>query len=49
MNAIENMHEVRFPNIYIISHVIYDILPSTIIVDFGNKSSRFFEGQTEFQ
>ena len=32
MNAKENMHEVRFPNIYILSHIIYYIVPLTIII-----------------
>ena len=32
MNAKENMHEVRFRNIYILSYVIYYIVPLTIII-----------------
>ena len=32
MNAIANMHEVRFPNIYILSDVIYYIPPLTVII-----------------
>ena len=32
MNAIENMHEVRFPNVYILSHIIHYILPLTMII-----------------
>ena len=45
----ENMHEVRFPNIYILSHIIYYIVPVTIIFCFGNKISTFFKGQTNSQ
>ena len=42
MNNIENMHEVRFPNIYILSQIIYYIPPLTIIIAFAIKeSSRF--------
>ena len=32
MNSIGNMHEVRFPTIYILWNIIYDILPLTIII-----------------
>ena len=32
MNVIENMHAVRFPNIYILNQIIYYILPLTIII-----------------
>ena len=32
MNAIENMHEVRPPNIYILSDIIFNIHPLTIII-----------------
>ena len=45
MNAKENMHEVRLPNIYMLSHIIYYIVPLTMLF-FGNKSSRFFKDQT---
>ena len=45
MNAKENMHEVRFPNIYILSHIIYHVVPLTIIIVLAIKSSRFFKGQ----
>ena len=32
MNTKKNMHEVRFPNVYILSSIIYYIVPSTIII-----------------
>ena len=32
MNAIENMYEVRFLNIYIQWHIIHYILPLTIVI-----------------
>ena len=41
MIAKENMHEGRFPNIYILSHIIYYIVPLTIIIVLAIKSSRF--------
>ena len=41
MNAIENMHEVRFPNIYILLHIIYFILPLTIIIALTIKAVGF--------
>ena len=41
MNAIENVHEVRFPIIYILSHTIYYILPLTIIVTSAIKAVGF--------
>ena len=41
MNAIENMHEVRFPNIYILSNIIYYILPLTVIIAMAIKSVGF--------
>ena len=40
MNAKENMHEVRFPNIYILSHIYY-IVPSTIIIVLAIKAVSF--------
>ena len=52
MNAKENMHEVRFPNIYILSHIFFYIVPLLyypINYCFGNKSSRNFKGQTNSQ
>ena len=42
MNAIKNMHEVRFPNIYILSHIIYYIHPLTIIVALAIKAVGLF-------
>ena len=43
MNAIENIHEVRFPNIYILSHIIYYILPLTIIIALTIKAVGFLK------
>ena len=40
MNAIENMHEVRFLSIYILSHIIYYILPLTIIIVLAIKAKQ---------
>ena len=41
MNAIGNLHEVRFPNIYILSNIIYYILPLTVIIAKAIKSVGF--------
>ena len=41
MNAKENMHEVRFSNIYIPSHIIYNIVPLTIIIVLAIKAVGF--------
>ena len=46
MNAKENIHEVRFPNIYILSHIIYYIVPLTIIIISTINAVDFFKGQT---
>ena len=37
MNDKENMHEVRSPNIYILSYIIYYIVPLTIIIVLAIK------------
>ena len=37
----ENMHEVRVPNICIVSHIIYYIVPVTIVIVFGIKAVGF--------
>ena len=37
MNAKENMHEVRFPNIYVFSHTIYYIVLLTIVIVLAIK------------
>ena len=37
MNPKENMHEVRFLDIYILSHIIHYIVPLTIIVVLAIK------------
>ena len=39
MNVKENMYEVRFPNIYILSpHIIYYVIPLTIIIALAIKA-----------
>ena len=48
MNAIENMHEVRFPNVYILSHVIYYIPPLTIIIALEIKAVGFSKVRQTF-
>ena len=48
MNAIENIHEVRFPNIYILSHIIYYILPLTIIIALTIKAVGFLKVRKTF-
>ena len=42
MNAIENMHEVRFPKYYSL-HIIYYIPPLTINVVFTIRAVSFFQ------
>ena len=41
MNAIGNMHEVRFPNISVLSHIVCYILPLTIIIALAIKAVGF--------
>ena len=41
MIAKENMHEGKFPNIYILSHIIYYIVPLTIIIILAIKAEGF--------
>ena len=41
MNVIGNMHEVRFPTIYILRNIIYYIPPLTIIVVLTIKAVGF--------
>ena len=41
MNAKENMHEVKFPSIYITINIIYYILPLTIITVLAIKAKGF--------
>ena len=41
MSAKETMHEVRFPNIYIISYIIYCILLLTTITVLAIKAVGF--------
>ena len=41
MNAIENMHEVRLPNIFILSKIIHYILPLTVIIVLAIKGVIF--------
>ena len=38
----ENMHEVRFPNIYILSHIIYYIHPLSVIIALVLKAVVLF-------
>ena len=38
MNVIGNMHEVRFPNISKLSHIVFNIPPLTIIVALAIKA-----------
>ena len=45
MNAIENMDEVRFPNIYILSHIIYYIHQLTVITALAIKRVRILAMQ----
>ena len=42
MNAIENMHEVRFANIYILSQIIFSIHQLTIIIALAIKAVGVF-------
>ena len=42
MNAIEDMHEVRVSNIYILSHISYYIHPLTIIIALAIKTVEVF-------
>ena len=41
MNVKENMREVRFPNIYILYHIIYYIVPLTIVIVLTIKAVGF--------
>ena len=41
MNVKENMDEVRFLNIYILSHIIYYIVPLTLIIVLAIKAVGF--------
>ena len=41
MNAKENIHEVRFPNTYILSHIIYYVVPLTVIIVLAIKAVGF--------
>ena len=41
MNAIGNMHEMRFRSIYILSRIMYYILPLTIIIVLAMKAVGF--------
>ena len=47
MNATENMHEVSFLNIYILSHIIYYIPPLTIIIVLGIKEVGFSKTKSD--
>ena len=41
MPFMQNMHEVRFPNIYILSRIIYYTFPLTIIIVLAIKAVGF--------
>ena len=41
MNTIENIHELRFSNIYTLSHIIYHIHPLTMIIALAIKAVGF--------
>ena len=41
MNAKKNVHDVRFLNIYILPHIIYYILPLTMIIFLAMKAVSF--------
>ena len=41
MNVKENIHEGRFPNIYKLSHIIYYIVPLTLIIVLAIKAIGF--------
>ena len=48
MNAIENMHEVRSSNTFTLSHIIYYIPVSTIIIGFWIKAVGFSKVRQTF-
>ena len=41
MDSKQNMHEMIFPNIYILSHIIYFIVPLTVIIVLALKAVGF--------
>ena len=41
MNAKENIYEVRFRKIHIVSHILYHIVPLTIIIVLAIKAVGF--------
>lgn len=41
MNAIENMRGMRFCDIYVLTHIIYYILPVTVIIVLAIKGVSF--------
>ena len=48
MNATENMHEVGFPNLYILSDIIYYIPPLIIIIVLAIKVAGFSKARKTF-
>ena len=48
MNAIENMHEVKFPNICILSHIIFHNHPLAIIIALAIKAAGFSKTRQTF-
>ena len=41
MNSKENIHEVRFPNIYMLSYIIYYIVSLTLVIVLTIKAVGF--------
>ena len=48
MNAIEIMHEVRFPKVYIPSHIIFYSPPLTIAIALAIKAVGFSKVRQTF-
>ena len=49
MNVKKSMYEVIFPDIYITSHIIYYIVPLTIIIVLAIKAAGFSKGQANLK
>ena len=48
MIAIGNIHEVKFPNIYVLSVIIYCTLPLAIIIVLARKAVSFLNVRQSF-
>ena len=48
MNSIGNMHEVRFSNISILSHIVCYIPPLTIVIALARKAVDFSKVRQAF-